>query len=185
MSEIKNKFETNEQQFETGLKNINKSLERSIGKLSASETAEKVSRIKAEIVRELNKGARETSGERGDVSFAGSYDMHMADVKRHQDKYMVLERKANNLERDIRRKLEPGSKMAEVRSLRKEAKTEQQQMERSKELAGKSLKSFRGSEAEHEFKQETDDKRANTPSFGRGHCQKLCQQTKTEVIISG
>lgn len=128
----------------------------------------------SKIENTLNKGLKEIGLSETDISFSGSYESHMHDVKQHQDKYMSLERKANDLERNIQRGKESANRMSEVRNLRNEAQYEKNEMERSKSKARNALESFRGKETELE---ESDGIQQNTtmngtPSFG-GHTPPL------------
>lgn len=187
MSEIKDMGKFSEQEkIEEGLKRLNGSLEKNSAKKEVlpSEVSSKSEEFKAEIMNELNKGAKETRDQNGDVSFDGNYESQMREVKKHQDAYLKYEQEANKLESDIRRGKEPKARMSEVNRLRRKSETEKREMEKEKELAKRALMSFKGRETSKADTVETDERKSNDLFFTggfNGPCGRACLKSGVRV----
>ena len=141
------------------MKTINENLEHGLQQkgLSPEQINNNIDQIKASVGGELNKA---TQVLKDGVSFTGTYNYHMGKMEEHGRKSRALERKANDLENDIKRKREPESRTEDVKKWLKEAKEEKDLEQKHKGLAKQALQQSN-----------------KTISFeGQGNCGRRCDK---------
>lgn len=91
----------------------------------------------------------------------------------HSTKSRVLERKANDLESQIRRKLEPELRMSEVNSLRRQAESEKRESEKYKRYAESELRKPTYGELANEFGEQTEKNRSDLSKIIEGKSKNI------------